>query len=277
MARALSQIMNELNSVYSPREDLYNKQLGGLDPAMQAEEEGLKAQQRDSFGEITQGANRRGLLFSGIPLAEQAKYTASTFLPSIANMKSKYAQQKFNLQDALAGIASEKYTQGYNMWQSEQAQDAARAGSGGGFSPWLGGAGSGNVMGADDSGYGYEKRKDGGFNFVDTNGRPVSAATYAAATGQSFRSVLQMMADQGDKGAQAALGFVGDDYGYDRGKIGGNESLYNALTWGAMPAYSGPAGAASAGVTTNKTINQADFNSRPGYADNLTTGAYKRF
>jgi hypothetical protein len=88
-----------------------------------------------------------------------------------------------------------------------------------------------------------EQRKDGGFNFT-INGKPVSAAMYAQATGKPFRTVLQEMASRGDKGAQVALGFVGNDYGYDPRSIGSNGSLYNALVWGTGKSFTGAASSA---------------------------------
>lgn len=131
--------MAELNSVYAPRRDLYNSQINNLDPQMQAEEKGLEAQKQDSFNQITTGANRRGLLFSGIPLAEQAQYTGQSFLPAVANLKAKYAQHRFNLQDALAKINQEQQKDAYGIYDAEltreaaeRAAAAARAGSSGG-------------------------------------------------------------------------------------------------------------------------------------------------
>lgn len=96
-----------------------------------------------------------------------------------------------------------------------------------------------NTPGAGDGGYGMaQKNKSKGFKFVDSRGNPVSAATYAAATGQDFRQLLSKMAKKGDTGAKAALGFVGSDARADSGKWGGlgqnNRDLYSALTWGAF-------------------------------------------
>lgn len=145
MARALQDILTELNSVYAPQKDLYNQQLNTLDPQMDAEQKGLQAQQQDSFNQITQGANRRGLLFSGIPLAEQAQYTGSSFLPAVANLKAKYAQQKFNLQDALAKINQDQNSQAYDMYNKELTLDAANraaASGSGGANPSFGYSGS---------------------------------------------------------------------------------------------------------------------------------------
>lgn len=81
--------------------------------------------------------------------------------------------------------------------------------------------------------YQMTQRAGGGFNFTN-NGKAISAAEYAQANGIAFRDLLTHMAQSGDSGAKAALGFVGNDFRYDPSKIsaGGNANIYNALTWG---------------------------------------------
>lgn len=264
MARALSDILTELNSVYDPQRSLYNQQIAGLDPQMEAENKGLEAQKQDSFGQITAGANRRGLLFSGIPLAEQASYVGQSFLPAVANLKAKYAQQRFNLQDAIAKITQEQYSKGQDIYQTElnrdlAEQEAARArasgggGSGGGFGGFAadgGGGGGGTAPGARAK-PSIAQRPGGGFNFTDAQGRGISAARYSQLTGIPFRSLLQQMANAGDGGARTALGLVGNDYGYNRGKVGNNGSyvsLLRALGVNASPTRSaGASGGAGRG------------------------------
>lgn len=243
MARELSAILTELNSVYNPQRDLINKQVGELDPMQKAEEQGLEYAKKDAFDQITNQANRRGLFYSGIPVQEEQRYTGGTFLPAVANLRSKYAQQRFNLQDALNKLQADQYSKAYDIRNSEIDNEtraaAARSAGAGMASPSLGLGGGGGSRG----GYGIQQRGDKGFNFVDPYGRSVSAATYAAANGIPFRQLLQQMANAGDVGARQALGFVGDDYRYDTGKINQgagvlargrtNMDIYNALTWGA--------------------------------------------
>ena len=127
MARALQDILTELNSVYQPQKDLYNSQIGTLDPQLQAEQQGLQAQKQDSFQQITDQANRRGLFYSGLPIQEEQRYTGQQFLPALANLQSKYATQRFGLQDALAKITAQQYGQGQDIYQKEVDRDAEMA------------------------------------------------------------------------------------------------------------------------------------------------------
>lgn len=250
MARELSAILSELNNVYDPQRQVVKQQQDAIDPALQAETKGLEYAKNDAFSQITNQANRRGMFYSGIPIAEEQRYTGGTYLPALANLQGKYAQQRFNLQDTLNKIQQDQYGQAYGIRQKEldteeqqrqfdaqlaaQREAASRAAGAGMASPSFGLGGRGGSAG----GYGMKQKGAGqGFAFVDSYGNPISAATYAAATGIPFRSLLQQMANAGDQGAKTALGFVGD-FGrgstlYDPSKLNGNNiGIYNSLTWG---------------------------------------------
>lgn len=235
MARALDQILSELNSVYDPQRQNINKQISALDPAQQAEQQGLEAAKNDAFSQITDQANRRGLFYSGIPIKEQQQYTGANFLPAVANLKGRYAQQRFSLQDALNKVQSDQYNQAYGIRQSEldreaqiAAARAASSGGGGYGSPSFGftggGTANGQVLGA-STGYNLQQRSNGGFNFQGPNGQAISAAQYSQATGIPFRTLLSQMAAAGDNGAKAALGLVGNDYGFNRGKVSSSSQV----------------------------------------------------
>lgn len=238
MARALSDILSELDNVYNPQRQVYNQQITTLPDQQLAEEKGLQSAKQDAFQQITDQANRRGLFYSGIPVAEEQKYTGSTFLPAVANVRNNYATRKFNLQDALSKITQDQYLHGQDIHQKEldreQAAALARAGSAGAASPSFGfGGSSAGVLGASASAT-ASQRSGGGYNFTDAYGNSISAASYAAQKGIPFRTLLEQMASAGDTGARAALGFVGNDYGYDPTKVTDQNSanLYNSLIWG---------------------------------------------
>jgi len=172
---------------------------------------GLEQAKKDSFDQITTGANRRGMFFSGIPLKEQAQYVGQNFLPGVANLKNRYAGIRGNLYQTLAqtlgNIDVEKNKYARDIYNTEVAQDlerekiaqAARAGSGGGsagFNPSFGGAVTA-VQGAQDN------------------------------SGLTLRQQWQNEANAGDWNAQVALNYAGDDGRYD-GKVNSIEE-YNIL------------------------------------------------
>lgn len=260
MAQTLQQVIKSLNSVYNPQVSLLQQRQKALPAQMQAEEQGLQAKQTQAYDEILGGARRRGLGFAGIPLQEQAKYNSTEYMPALARLRQQSKDQAMSLEEAILGVRERQQGTGLSYWQALTAQDqwqrefnekkrqfdlqmaeqraaAARAGGGGGFAPSFGDLGAG-AGGGGGGGYGMKRRADGSYAFVGPNGQAISAATYSAGTGTPFRTLLSQMAQGGDRGAKSALGFVGDDYGYDPRKVGGNTSLaqlYNALTWGAMP------------------------------------------
>lgn len=197
MARALQQIMAELDSVYSPQKDVYSSQINALPGQQQAELGGLEAAKTDSFNRITQGANRRGVAFGGIPLAEQASYLGQSYLPAVANLKGRFQGQKSDLQLRLAELGAKQRgdAQGIYQWEMEQdaaakaRADAARAASSGG--------GGG-----------------GGFSFNDPSTYTTSAPGVEAPQ-MSLRNRWQQEANAGDNDAQVLLNYVGDDNNFD--------------------------------------------------------------
>lgn len=109
------------------------------------------------------------MLYSGLPIAEEQRYTGSQYLPAVANLRAKYSSQKFGLQDAIAKITSDQYNQAYGVRQGELKVDedrrqfqeqlaaqersaaatrAAAGSAGSSFSPSLGGQSAGSQSAA---------------------------------------------------------------------------------------------------------------------------------
>jgi hypothetical protein len=235
--RSLEQVMAELDPGFAGSRKVTQERLAAIPGQVAAEEQGLEAKQERAFTGIVDAARRRGLGFSGIPIGEQAQYTSTEYLPSLARLRGQARDQELSLQESLSGLDREQRTQALGIRGQEQAlaEQARqfdlqqRAASAARATPTFGGDGGAPAGGAIAS-----QRGDKGFDFRDAGGQPISAAAYAAAKGVPFRQVLQTMADAGDQGAAQALGFVGDDFGYDPGKVTDRSmaDLYNALVWG---------------------------------------------
>jgi len=256
MPQMLADIMKESNSYYQPKKDLYNQQLSQTDPQQQAEVQGLQQQQQDSFSQIRDQAQRRGLFFSGIPLAEQAKYTATQFLPAVANLQGKYAQQRFGLQNALTDLGSQQYKDAMDIqqhqkdqeFQAEQgrlAREASAAGSGqfnfgGNNTPTL--TSTSGVLGTQDIPLRVPGNPASGYAFKDAKGTSISALEYSQAHQIPFTQLLQQMANAGDTGAKAGLSFIGIDGNADPTKVTNQQQadLYHSLTGRYVGIYSTP-------------------------------------
>ena len=234
--RTLDQILGELGSVYDPQINSIRTQQAAIPGQQVAEEQGLQAKQTQAFDDILGGARRRGMGFSGIPLGEQAKYTATEYLPAIARLRTASKQQATSLEDQINQINERRTTTALGLRQQdidndyrerqfaaaqEEARRAAAGSGGGGFSPSFGGIGGSTPVKAAQ----MQQRAGGGFNFQDSSGRGISAAQYAAVKGVPFRTLLQQMANAGDAGARHALGLVGNAdkngiIGYNRKALG---------------------------------------------------------
>lgn len=272
--RTLDQIISSLGSVYDPQVRSIQEQQAAVPGQITSQEQGLQAKQDTAFGDILGGARRRGLGFSGIPLQEQARYTADTYLPALANLRTAGVQQQQSLTDAINQINERRATQGQSIYQYEttlaeqqrefdaqQAAQARAAAASNTFNPSYGDSALPAVVGNPKSASAIQ-RKDGGFNYTDAGGRPISAAAYAAAKGIAFRDLLAQAAKAGDKGSQTALGFVGNDFGYDPRKITNPAlaSLYNSLVWGTGKSASvKPAVAAQPPAPVYQPPNAAGF------------------
>lgn len=99
-------------------------------------------------------------------------------------------------------------------------------GGGGGAVPTVGGVNVVNA-GAAPSGGGanMNQRGDGGFNFTNAQGQPISANSYAQIMGIPFVQLVNRMANAGDAGARSVMAGPG----VDRNR---NPAVWRALTWG---------------------------------------------
>ncbi len=127
MAQALADILATLDPVYNPQKDIVNRQLAALPAQQQAEQQGLDQAKTNAFGEINVQANDRGLSYSGMPIAEQTKYTGATYLPAVANLKNTYAQKTFGLQDSLAQLEADRMKQGQGVYNAQLAAEQEAA------------------------------------------------------------------------------------------------------------------------------------------------------
>jgi hypothetical protein len=241
MSTTLDQVLASLNSVYDPQVQSVQAQQAALPTQTASQVSALGAQKDQAYNDILDGARSRGVGFGGIPLAEQAKYNATTYAPAVANLYAAQDSQAKSLTDALNSINQNKYNQAQSIYQyqtslEEQQREfdaQQRSAASNAFAPSYSAAPMPTIAGNPASASAIA-RSDGGFNYTDSSGRPISAAAYAAAKGLAFRDVLSAAAKAGDKGAQTALGFVGNDYGYDPSKINSKQlaDLYNSLVWG---------------------------------------------
>lgn len=241
--------MAELDPYYAGSKTAVQTQLDAAPVQQEAELSGLDAKLGQANDNILSAARSRGLGFSGIPVAEQAKYAATDYAPAVANLKGKYVTQKNTLTEALNSLGRDQMTQGQSIFDAEQQRDlaqqqlneqkrqfdmqlaeskaqAARAaaasrGGGGGYSfGGLGGAAASPAAAAAAAANSAQMQyiPTKGFNFTN-GGKGISAYAFSSIKGQDFRNVLSQMAKQGDRNAGVALSLVGSDGYADPSKL----------------------------------------------------------
>jgi len=241
--RTLESILSQLGTTYDPQVNSIRQRQAEIPGQVQAEEQGLQAKQTQAYDDILGGARRRGLGFAGIPLGEQAKYSATEYMPALARLRQGAREQALSLEDAILGINERRNTQAQSIYQGEQSlaeqqrqfnenlrfqqQQASRSGSGGGgFSPTLGGGAPTQAQAS------ATQRANGGYDFTDAAGKPVSAARYAQLSGKPIGDVLYQMGASGDKYAQQAYNLLAEQAKLGIGLAPGTKSKYSALFWG---------------------------------------------
>lgn len=231
MARALSDIMTELNSVYNPQRDrsqqFYNQGIEQLAPQEQADMGGLEQAKTNAFESINTGANRRGMFFSGIPLAEQGKYVGENYLPSIAGLKNRYAGIRGNLYQTLAqqlgdiDVRQREFGQG--IYNSEVQADIERER-----------IAAAERQAAADRAAAASSGSGGGAAFGGTTRR--TSTTAAPQQQLTLRQGYQQEANAGDAEAQVMLNYV-DDLGRYDGPVKSLEEYRILKANGAVGSY----------------------------------------
>lgn len=149
----------------------------------------------------------------------QASNNANNLAQSVLNQDAQTYQQ---LLDQYNGANAQEQQQEQNrQWQAQfDAQNKPTPSYDiGSILKSLQGTNPGMSNAASTGNAQMQQRAGGGFNFQGSNGAAINAAQYSQAKGVPFRTLLKQMADSGDNGAGAAMQYVGNDYGVDRGKL----------------------------------------------------------
>jgi hypothetical protein len=119
VARTIEQITAELNSVYQPQVDQVNQQLAALPAYYQAQTEGLNVAKDNAFRDITGQASARGMVYSGMPIQEQARYTGEKYLPALAQLQQQKNEKTYGFQSQLTDIYGKRLSQAQALQQQE--------------------------------------------------------------------------------------------------------------------------------------------------------------
>lgn len=73
----------------------------------------------NAFRDITGAASSKGMLYSGMPIAEQTRYTGEKYLPALAQLEQQKNQQTFGFQSQLNDIYGKRMSQAQQLQQQE--------------------------------------------------------------------------------------------------------------------------------------------------------------
>lgn len=118
----LQDLIAELGASVNPQKALIDQSIEANTNAGAAQEAGLGAQRDTAFKQIDQGAQNRGMYFSGQAPDEQYKYTASTYLPALANLQATIASTRASLMGKKADLDTDVFNRAFSTRENQQNQ-----------------------------------------------------------------------------------------------------------------------------------------------------------
>lgn len=208
MAQTLDQIIADRAALFDPSKALVNSQTAALPGQQAAEQGGLDTAKTNAFGDITNSANAKGVLFSGVPVDQQARYVGEKYLPAKAALDTTYANKRSALEQTLLDIGQKQSTDASSVQNGQISAEAAaqktaddRAYNESRLQIAAAKAASTAASKVVDPAKGYNLARDkgGGLQFTGPNSRPVTAAQYASVTGTNIRDLLSSSGNPGDQ------------------------------------------------------------------------------
>lgn len=117
----LNTLIGQYQTALAPQKAAIDTQIAANDTSGQQQTQGIDAAKTQAFGDITQSANDRGGYFSGFSPDAQAKYTAATYLPALAQLQSTIAGTRSTLLGKEADLSAGANTSALTRQQQEQS------------------------------------------------------------------------------------------------------------------------------------------------------------
>lgn len=119
--RELQSLVKDLSKSIQPQLGLIDESITRNETAGAAQEAGLNAKKDTAFQQIGQESQNKGMFFSGFTPDEQAKYTAGTYLPALAQLQSTIAETRANLLGKKADLNSDVYNKAFDTRENDIA------------------------------------------------------------------------------------------------------------------------------------------------------------
>lgn len=208
---------NSLATQYQPQVDQLNSQIAALPGQQAAQMSALDQAKVNAFKDITSSANSKGVLFSGVPIDQQSTYVGTKYLPAVADLQTSLNDTKNTLLGQINTLQANRSKQAqdnitsYNSTQADQAYKdaelelkqesnniaAGKASAAGQITPYQ----QAELTKANLAQYKSGTYSSGNKFYTGPAGAPISAATYAAATGTGLLDLLRQSGSAYDKKA----------------------------------------------------------------------------
>lgn len=117
--RDLQALIAEQTASLTPQYQLIDESINANEQSGQAQVAGLDATKRKAFGQIEQAASNKGMYFSGFSPAEQAEYTASSYLPELAKLQGTIAGARNSLLGKKADLGKSAFDAATNIREGD--------------------------------------------------------------------------------------------------------------------------------------------------------------
>lgn len=119
--RDLNGLVDTLKAGATDQFNQINSDIAANDTAGQAQIAGLDAKKTRAFGDIEQGAQNKGMFFSGFSPDSQARYTADTYLPALASLQQTIASTRSGLLGKKADLNAGIFNKAFDSTEQDRA------------------------------------------------------------------------------------------------------------------------------------------------------------
>lgn len=117
--RNLNSLISEIGKSVAPQKALIDADIASAQQAGEAQVAGLDATKDRTFGQIEQRASDKGMLFSGFSPDAQAEYTATSYLPALAQLQAQIAQTRSQLLGKKADLDTNVFNQAFSTREGD--------------------------------------------------------------------------------------------------------------------------------------------------------------
>lgn len=119
--RDLNGLINTIGASVNPLKQQIDADIAANQTYGDAQVAGLEAKKVRAFGDIEQGAQNKGMFFSGFSPDSQARYTADTYLPALASLQQTIAQTRSGMLKEKLGLDRDVFDKAFSSQETDRS------------------------------------------------------------------------------------------------------------------------------------------------------------